>query len=74
MEDPTQILKVTLHTNAGEAVETFIDGPVGEEPDEIAAGFANELAGRPRWMNIGHLTLFSGAITVIEVDIHAEAA
>jgi len=73
----TQTVHLKFHTNAGTTLETFIEQSIDQEPDEVAADLANELQetddrGRhvTRWMSIGHLTIFSGAICAVEADIH----
>lgn len=66
----TQTVELMIHTNAGQSVSTYIESPDNDEPEEIADQLVTELASRPRWLAFGNVAFFSGAITLIEVDIH----
>lgn len=68
-----QLVKVTFLTKSGE-ISTYIEAPATEEVEEIAQGMANELAQRPKWMAVGNICFFSGAVSAISVDIYDREA
>lgn len=67
--EESQVIKVTLLTKSGE-LSTLIDAPATEDVEEIAQGMAHELAQRPKWMAIGNILFFSGAVSAINIDTY----